>query len=178
MLAAQAAVEYVGATASVGAGTNAGLAAAAKALSGVSDKRLGEGALPAASQGRSFLHLPGGNAVRDRRSQEDIRRSLEASAGQDGAKLMLRCSPADARVKIDGKLVGETPLLLILPPGRYTFTFESDRFDTASQNIDLLPKETREFVVRLEWRYPIQFHLGSNRLAKPGPRSAYGQQRH
>lgn len=89
------------------------------------------------------------------------RKALEERAGKNGAKLMLRSSPTDAYVKIDGKPVGRTPILLIVPPGRYDVAMDGKRMEHAEQKIDLLPKETREFLLPLKQLYPttVMIHL-------------------
>lgn len=90
------------------------------------------------------------------------RKVLEEHAGKNAAKLMLRSTPTDAAVKIDGKLVGTTPILLVLAPGQYDVALYGKRMDHAAQKIDLLPKETREFDLPLKQLYPtevmIQLH--------------------
>lgn len=84
------------------------------------------------------------------------RKALEQHAGKNASKLMLRSSPTDAFVKINGKAIGRTPILLILPPGRYDVTMAGKRMEHAEQKIDLLPKETREFLLPLKQQYPTE----------------------
>ena len=90
------------------------------------------------------------------------RKALEDRAGKNAAKLMLRSAPANADVKIDGKPVGKTPILLVLAPGQYNVVMNGKRMDYGEQKIDLLPKETREFLLPLKQIYPttvkIQLH--------------------
>ncbi len=89
------------------------------------------------------------------------RKAFEQHAGKNAAKLMLRSTPTGADVKIDGKMVGKTPILLVLPPGRYDVVMDGKRMDRAEQKIDLLPKETREFLLPLKQLYPteVMIHL-------------------
>ena len=87
------------------------------------------------------------------------RRALEGHAGKDAAKLMLRSKPSDAYVKINGKPVGRTPILLVVPPGRYDVTMYGKRMEHAEQKIDLLPKETREFLLPLKQLFPTQVEI-------------------
>lgn len=89
------------------------------------------------------------------------RKVLEQHAGKDAAKLMLRSTPTDASVKINGKLVGRTPILLVLSPGQYDVAMYGKRMDHAEQKVDLLPKETREFLLPLKQLYPteVMIHL-------------------
>jgi len=84
------------------------------------------------------------------------RHALEAQAGADAARLLVRATPAQAQVWINNHAVGNTPLLLILAPGKYTLEMRGSRQETARQEVALLPKETREVAVKLELRYPTR----------------------
>jgi hypothetical protein len=124
--AAQAIVEYGGAVANVGGSV-------------------------AATQKPVSAHLPSASA-------EDIigvnRRTLEAQAGKDAAKLMLSSVPKNAWVRIDGKAVGKTPLLLQVAPGIHKVEMEGGQRQSGQRQVKLLPKETREIQLTLESRYP------------------------
>ena len=87
-------------------------------------------------------------------SVAENRKALEQQAGKNAAKLMLRSTPTRADVKIDGKPVGKTPILLVLSPGQYDVAMNGPRMDHAEQQIDLLPNETREFLLPLKQLYP------------------------
>jgi PEGA domain len=87
------------------------------------------------------------------------RKALEEKAGKNAAKLMLRSKPTNATVKIDGKSVGKTPILLVMPPGQYDVVIYGKRMEHAEQKIDLLPKETREFLLPLKQIYPTQVEI-------------------
>lgn len=89
------------------------------------------------------------------------RRVLEQGAGKDAAKLSLDSVPAKARVRIDGKPVGQTPLLLSLAPGDYRVEMEGPRMESARRQVTILPHETRKVVLSLSEapRYPTQIRL-------------------
>lgn len=88
------------------------------------------------------------------------RQALAAHAGKHAAKLMLRSIPNDAQVRIDGKAVGTTPVLLILAPGVYSVEMEGGaRVDSGRQRVGLLPGEAREVVLTLAPRYPAQIRI-------------------
>lgn len=87
------------------------------------------------------------------------RKALEEHAGKKPAKLMLRSSPTDAYVKINGKPVGRTPILLIVAPGQYSVTMDGKRMEHAERKVDLLPKETREYSLTLKQLYPTQVEV-------------------
>jgi len=87
------------------------------------------------------------------------RRALEARAGKDAAKLMLRSVPNRASVWIEGKEVGITPLQLIVAPGVYKVEMKGRQMDFGRKQVDLHPKETREVLVTLESRYPSHVEL-------------------
>lgn len=89
------------------------------------------------------------------------RKAFEERAGKNASKLMLRSTPTGATVKINGKPVGKTPILLVLAPGQYDVGMYGKRMDHAEQKVDLLPKETREFLLPLKQQYPtaVMIHL-------------------
>lgn len=87
------------------------------------------------------------------------RKALEQRAGKNAAKLMLRSTPTDAYVKINGKPVGRTPLLLIVPPGQYKVAMDGKRMEHAERKVDLMPKETREYSLKLKQVYPTQVEI-------------------
>lgn len=95
----------------------------------------------------------------DSEVEESNRRNLEAKAGSDAALLILRSVPTSGQVWIDGKVIGETPLLLTLPPRTYSVEIRGPRMAVGRGKVDLLPKEKREFVLHLEQRYPAEIHL-------------------
>lgn len=89
-------------------------------------------------------------------TEEKNRSELEARAGRDASRLLLRSTPAKAQVWVDGKAVGSTPLLLIVPPGKYKIELRGPRQEHAVYDYALLPKETREEVVKLQQLYPAR----------------------
>ena len=154
---AQAAVEYGGATSGIAGSMSrinimkdAKFPATSKSDSNVvMNKRSGQG-------GSKFID----DTMLDG-SVEANRRALEDKAGKDAAKLMLRSVPSDAYVRLDGKIVGRTPLLLVIPPHQYKLTMDGTRMEHAERDVDLLPHETREYSLTLKPRYPtsVQIHL-------------------
>ena len=92
-------------------------------------------------------------------SVEANRQALETHAGKDAAKLMLRSIPNGAYVRINGKIVGRTPLLLIISPRQYKLTMDGTRMEHAEQQVDLLPHETREYTLTLKPRYPTRVEV-------------------
>ena len=86
--------------------------------------------------------------------EETNRKALEAHAGKDAGKLLLRASPVEGQVWVDGKMVGKTPMLLVLAPGKYQIEMRGNRGQTGKRSVDLLPRETRELAVKLEQLYP------------------------
>lgn len=143
--AAQAAAEYGQISAAVGAAATQGLS---------KNKGFTAFTLPPDQPG---LTPSQGNA-----GEGSNRKELEAQAGKNAAKLMLRSASSKAWVRINGKPVGETPLLLIVAPGVYVVDMEGGvRLESARRQVDLLPKETREVVLNLESRYPVRIHVPS-----------------
>jgi hypothetical protein len=87
------------------------------------------------------------------------RKALESRAGKDAAKLMLRSEPDKVWVRIDGKPVGRTPLLIIVPPGAYRVEMERTGMESGQRQVALLPKETREVMLALQPRYPTHVQV-------------------
>jgi hypothetical protein len=84
------------------------------------------------------------------------RQALEQRAGQDAGKLLLRSVPAGAQVWIDGALIGNTPMLLIVAPGKYRVEMRGQRLEHAERAVALLPHETVELALPLVPRYPTR----------------------
>lgn len=82
------------------------------------------------------------------------RQALEQKAGQDAGKLLLRSTPSGGQIWINNAFVGNSPMLLILAPGKYRVEMRGKRSEQGSRTVDLLPRETREVSVPLVARYP------------------------
>jgi len=88
--------------------------------------------------------------------EETNRKALEQRAGKDAAKLVLRSVPSEALIYIDGKFVGSTPLMLIVPPGKYKVEMRGQRDGFGERLVGLLPNETQQLALTLELRYPAK----------------------
>ena len=86
--------------------------------------------------------------------QEVNLRNFQAHAGKDAGKVLLRATPAEAEIWVDGKIVGKTPMLLVLAPGKYQIEMRGARGESGTSSVDLLPRETREVLVKLHELYP------------------------
>jgi hypothetical protein len=84
------------------------------------------------------------------------RQALEQHAGKNACKLLLRSTPNAAQIYVDGAFVGESPLLLIVSPGKYQIEMRGRRLEFGERAIDLLPRETREVALSLTSRYPTR----------------------
>ena len=87
------------------------------------------------------------------------RNALEQSAGGDASKLLLRSTPSAAQVWVDGAFVGNTPMLLIVAPGKYQVEVRGQRLESAKQTVALLPRETRELVFKMAILYPTNVSI-------------------
>ena len=87
------------------------------------------------------------------------RMALEKKAGKDAAKILLRSTPTGARVWLNGEFVGSTPLLLIVPPGKYRVKMADARLDSAEKELGVLLHETREMTLPLAVRYPASVSI-------------------
>ena len=82
------------------------------------------------------------------------RKALEQRAGKDASKLLLQSVPTDSRIYIDGVLIGRTPLLLMVAPGKYKVEIRGQREEFGRRDIDLSPNETKQVAIPLALRYP------------------------
>ena len=86
--------------------------------------------------------------------EEVNRKALEENAGPDAGKLLLRSTPAGAQVFINGAYVGKSPMLLIVPPGKYKVEMRGGRLETGSQIVGLLANQTQNVAMTLKQLYP------------------------
>lgn len=86
--------------------------------------------------------------------EETNRKALEENAGPDAGKLLLRSTPAGAQVFINGAYVGKAPMLLIVPPGKYTVEMRGARAETGSKIVGLLANQTQTVAMTLKQLYP------------------------
>jgi hypothetical protein len=99
-------------------------------------------------------------AAREGRPEDETnRRNLEQRAGKDAAKLLLKSVPSEALIHIDGMVVGRTPLVLTVPPGKYKVEMRGQREETGERLIGLLPNETQELTLSLASRYPASISV-------------------
>lgn len=158
--AAQAVVEYAGAVSGVGGG--------AASLGVLSPAHPPTGSLtPSLTAPETRTEQPTLSTHLPLREVEDViggnRRTLEAKAGKDAAKMMLRSQPDGAWAFINGKSVGKTPLLLVLAPGVYHVEMHITQRESSQKQVDLLPKETREVLLSLAARYPHRVEVSWQR---------------
>ncbi len=152
---AQAAVEYGGAM--------SGISGSMSKMNAMKDAKFPSGT---ASKGDVIMSKPssgkGSKFIDDSMVQGSVeanRHFFEDKAGKDAAKLMLRSVPTNAYVRLDGKIVGRTPLLLVLPPRQYKLSMDGTRMEHAEREVDLLPHETREYSLTLKPKYPTQVQI-------------------
>jgi hypothetical protein len=88
--------------------------------------------------------------------QEANVREFQARAGKDAGKVLLRATPVEAQIWLNGKIVGKTPMLLVLAPGKYEVEMRGARGETGKSTVNLLPRETRELQVKLHQLYPAR----------------------
>jgi hypothetical protein len=84
------------------------------------------------------------------------RKALEEHSGPDAGKLMLHSVPTGAQIYVNGLLVGRTPLLLLVAPGKYEIEMRGQRLEYGKRSIGLLPNETQEIIVTLASLYPTR----------------------
>jgi hypothetical protein len=106
---------------------------------------------PAMESNSASLAIRQGPAV-----DEMNRRALEQQAGPDAAKLDLQSVPSEALIYLDGTFVGRTPLLLVVPPGKYKVEMRGQHDEFGERLVGLLPKETQQLALTLVTRYPAR----------------------
>jgi len=89
-------------------------------------------------------------------AQEVNVREFQEKAGKDASKVLLRATPAATQIWVNGKIVGKTPLLLVLAPGKYEVEMRGARGESGKGTVALLPHETREVLVKLHSLYPAR----------------------
>ncbi len=88
--------------------------------------------------------------------EEVNRKRLEDNAGPNGGKLLLRSTPSGADIFINGRLVGHTPMLLVVAPGTYKVSMRGPRQEFGSKTVGLIAKDTQTVFIPLQQRYPSQ----------------------
>jgi hypothetical protein len=107
--------------------------------------------LPTSANGAASQHLVVSSGPSP---QETNVREFLAGAGKDAGKVLLRATPVEADIWLNGKIIGKTPILLVLAPGKYQVEMRGARGETGKGIVDLLPHETRELMVKLRQLYP------------------------
>ena len=87
------------------------------------------------------------------------RKEFEDNAGEKGGKLLLRSVPTGADVFVNDLLVGRTPLLMVIAPGRYKIEMRGARDDSGRANVGVMPNESRTVAIELKQRYPSSISL-------------------
>ena len=90
-------------------------------------------------------------------SPEEVnRKGFEDNAGQTAGKLLLRSVPSGADIFVNDLLVGHTPLLMIIAPGKYEIEMRGPRQESGHSTAGVMPKETETVVINLNQRYPAK----------------------
>jgi hypothetical protein len=90
-------------------------------------------------------------------SRDEVnRKGFEDNAGETAGKLLLRSVPSGADVFVNELLVGHTPLLMVIAPGKYEIDMRGPRQESGHSTAGVLPKETETVVINLSQRYPAK----------------------
>jgi hypothetical protein len=82
------------------------------------------------------------------------RKDFEDNAGEKAAKMLLRSVPSGASIFINGLSVGQTPLLMVIAPGKYKVDMLGPRQQSGHSTVGIMPKETQTVLINLKERYP------------------------
>ena len=78
---------------------------------------------------------------------------------EEMGSLLLRSVPTGAQIWIDGKLMGTTPLLLILAPDRYNIEVLGKRLERAKKGVYLRANDRQQLMFSPSPRYPRRVRL-------------------
>jgi hypothetical protein len=87
------------------------------------------------------------------------RKDFEDNAGEKAGKLLLRSVPTGAEIFLNNLLVGRTPLLMMVAPGKYQIQMRGPRQTSGKSTVGVMPKETQTVVVKLKEEYPTSITL-------------------
>lgn len=87
-------------------------------------------------------------------ADEVNRKDFEDNAGENAGKLLLRSAPSGAQIFVNDLLVGRTPLLMVVAPGKYKIEMRGARQESGHSSVGVMPKETQTVVINLSQRYP------------------------
>lgn len=99
-----------------------------------------------------------------------------ASAQEDGI-IDVKCNIAGAAVFVDGDLLGEAPILDIIPAGRHVIQVVREAYEVHEQTIDLLPDTTVEVIATLRRILPgiaVEVDVDSARVFLDGEEVGIG----
>lgn len=85
-----------------------------------------------------------------RTTAELMMATLAGKGGKDVGTVQLTSSPTGARVLIDGKAVGKTPLTYAVAPGEHTITIVHDKHRENTRRVTIRKAESTTVDVRLE----------------------------
>jgi len=87
------------------------------------------------------------------------RKDFEDNAGENAGRVLFRSVPESAEIFINDFVVGRTPLLLVIAPGKYKIEMRGPRQETGRTTLGVLPKETQTIVINLKQRYPASVSI-------------------
>jgi PEGA domain len=82
------------------------------------------------------------------------RKDFEDNAGEKAGKLFFRSVPSGAEIFLNDLLVGRTPLLMVVAPGKYKIDMRGSREESGHSTVGVMPKETQTVVINLNQKYP------------------------
>jgi PEGA domain len=87
------------------------------------------------------------------------RKDFEDNAGENAGRVLFRSVPDGAEIFINDLVVGRTPLLLDIAPGKYKVEMHGPRQETGGATVGVLSKETQTVMVNLKQRYPASISI-------------------
>jgi hypothetical protein len=90
---------------------------------------------------------------------EANRKKFEENAGKDAGKILFRSVPNGASIFLNHMLVGNTPLLLFLAPGKYDVEMRGARQESGHRVLAITAKQSQTMDIDMSQRYPSSVSL-------------------
>lgn len=87
------------------------------------------------------------------------RRHFERYAGKEAGRVLFRSVPTGASIFVNHLLVGQTPLLMFLAPGKYEVRMRGARQESGHRTVGVMSNETQTVLINLRQRYPSSVSL-------------------
>lgn len=134
-------------------GVSAQISTPSRAAAGGADKRLAAPVRPRKGASASLIAPSGPPA------DEVNRKKFEENAGKNAGKVLFRSVPSGASIFLNHMLIGRTPLLLFVAPGKYTVQMRGVSEEPEDRVLAIGPKQSQTMVIDMKQQYPSSVSL-------------------